>query len=102
MSIYTGLANIVTRVHQYVFMMHRFISGSDVDKFGGIPVPVFLFLFVGIGLSILLKYTRTRMEIYFTGANKRAAWISGIAIFNRFLRGDYYDSFRQKENGRYK
>ena len=34
----------------------------------------------GIGLSILLKYTKTGKEIYFTGANKRAAWISGINI----------------------
>lgn len=80
MSIFGGLANVVTRGQSIFLYDAPFYLWLGRGHLLGIPVPVILFLFVGIVLSTLLRFTRTGKEIYFTGANKRAAWISGINI----------------------
>lgn len=80
MSIFGGFANLVTRGQSIFLYDAPFYLWLGRGHLGGIPVPVILFLFVGIVLSIFLRFTKTGKEIYFTGANKRAAWISGINV----------------------
>ncbi|PKM81203.1 MAG: ribose ABC transporter permease [Firmicutes bacterium HGW-Firmicutes-14] len=80
MSVFGGLANVATRgqsIFLYDSPLYLWLGRGYI---GGIPVPVIIFLSVGIILSLLLRFTKTGKEIYFTGANKRAAWISGINI----------------------
>jgi len=78
MSVFAGLANVVTRGQSIFLYDSPLYLSLGRGYIAGIPVPVIIFLFVGIVLSIMLRYTKTGKEIYFTGANKRAAWVSGI------------------------
>ncbi len=78
MSVFAGFANVVTRGQSVFLYDAPFYLSLGRGYIAGIPVPVIIFLSVGILLSIMLKYTKTGKEIYFTGANTRAAWISGI------------------------
>ena len=80
MSIFGGLANVVTRGQSIFLYDLPFYLWLGRGQIAGIPVPIILFLLVGMVLSIFLMFTKTGKEIYFTGGNKRAAWISGINI----------------------
>lgn len=80
MSVFGGLANVITSGQSIFLYDSPFYLWLGRGYVLGIPVPVIIFLMVGIVLSLWLKLTKSGREIYFTGANKKAAWISGISI----------------------
>ena len=80
MSVFGGLANVITSGQSIFLYESPFYLWLGRGYVAGMPVPVIIFIFVGIVLSLLLKFTKTGKEVYFTGANKKAAWISGINI----------------------
>lgn len=80
MSVFGGLANVVTSGQSIFLYDLPFYLSLGRGHLLGIPNPVILFLLVGIVLTILLRFTKVGKELYFTGANKRAAWISGINV----------------------
>ena len=76
--IYQGFAEMST-VGQPVYIhsaapYHWLAQGTIL----GIPVGVYFFVLLAVILAIVLKSTRLGKEAYFTGANPRAAWLSGV------------------------
>lgn len=49
-------------------------------NFLGIPLSTVFFLACAVILLIMLQFTRFGKEMYFTGANTRAAWIAGVKV----------------------
>lgn len=78
MSVFGGLANVITSGQSIFLYKAPFYLSLGKGYIAGIPVPVVIFLIVGVLFSLLLKYTKSGRELYFTGANQKAGWISGI------------------------
>jgi ribose/xylose/arabinose/galactoside ABC-type transport system permease subunit len=56
----------------------RALSPLGADKLAGIPVPMWLFAGVAGVAAVVLARTRLGRRLYATGANRRAAGLSGI------------------------
>ena len=81
MSIYTGLAFIISNSQaKFITPTHSLFGTMAKGDLGGIPNTFILFLVVTIVLWVIASKTSFGKSIYYTGANKRAAWMSGIRI----------------------
>lgn len=81
MSIFSGLASIITNA-QAKFMTPAYPIFTTLSKgdLGGIPVTFVICLILAVLFWIITSKTKFGKDIYYTGANKRAAWMSGIRI----------------------
>ena len=81
MSIFSGLASIITNA-QAKFMTSAYPIFTTLSKgdLGGIPVTFVICLILAVLFWIITSKTKFGKDIYYTGANKRAAWMSGIRI----------------------
>ncbi len=86
MSIYRGIAYIITGGWPVLDIPESFRKTLDGDIFGFIPSSVLLLLIVGIIMWIVLKYTRFGNYIYALGSNEEATRLSGVNVeFNKML-----------------
>lgn len=77
-SVYNGLANIVANgqaVYLYEAPVYLYLGKEST---AGIPNPVIVFLIIILIFIFITKCTKFGRELYFTGANVRAAYLSGI------------------------
>ena len=81
MSIFSGLASIITNA-QAKFMTSAYPIFTTLSKgdLGGIPVTFVICLILAVLFWTITSKTKFGKDIYYTGANKRAAWMSGIRI----------------------
>jgi ribose/xylose/arabinose/galactoside ABC-type transport system permease subunit len=80
MSVFGGLAQLISHgqsVFLYKSPIYLWLGRGYIV---GIPVPAVILIIVGILLTLMLVKTKLGKEIYFTGANKIAARISGIEV----------------------
>ena len=86
MSIYRGVAYIITGGWPILDIPEGFRHALDGDIFGFIPSSVLLLVIVGILMWIILKYTRFGNYIYALGSNEEATKLSGVNVdFNKML-----------------
>ena len=86
MSIYRGIAYIITGGWPVLDIPENFRKALDGDLFGFIPASVLLLFAVGILMWIILKYTRFGNYIYALGSNEEATKLSGVNVdFNKML-----------------
>lgn len=81
MSMYLGLAYIVSRAQGFFFTdQHPIVNTLAKGNVGGIPVSFIIYLVLIAICWFMTARTRFGRDIYYTGANKRAAFMSGINI----------------------
>ena len=86
MSIYRGVAYIITGGWPVLDIPENFRQALDGDIFGVIPSSVVLLFVVGIIIWIILKYTRFGNYIYALGSNEEATKLSGVDVdFNKMM-----------------
>ena len=86
MSIYRGVAYIITGGWPVLDIPENFRKALDGDIFGHIPASVVLLFVVGILMWIILKYTRFGNYIYALGSNEEATKLSGVNVdFNKMM-----------------
>ena len=86
MSIYRGVAYIITGGWPVLDIPENFRQALDGDIFGFIPSSVVLLFVVGIIIWIILKYTRFGNYIYALGSNEEATKLSGVNVdFNKMM-----------------
>ena len=86
MSIYRGIAYIITGGWPVLDIPESFRKALDGDIFGFIPASVLLLFVVGILMWLILKYTRFGNYIYALGSNEEATKLSGVNVdFNKML-----------------
>ena len=86
MSIYRGVAYIITGGWPVLDIPENFRKALDGDIFGVIPSSVVLLFIVGIIIWIILKYTRFGNYIYALGSNEEATKLSGVNVdFNKMM-----------------
>jgi ribose/xylose/arabinose/galactoside ABC-type transport system permease subunit len=81
MSLFGGLASIVVNA-QTKFISDIYVTFNAIAKGTvlGIPATFIICLIVALLCWTLTAKTRFGRGIYYTGANKRAAWMSGVNI----------------------
>lgn len=81
MSLFGGLASIVvnaqTKFISDIYILFTSITKSEIV---GIPSTFIICLVVALICGLLTSKTRFGKNLYYTGANKRAAWLSGVNI----------------------
>ena len=86
MSIYRGVAYIITGGWPVLDIPENFRKALDGDIFGVIPSSVVLLFVVGIIIWIILKYTRFGNYIYALASNEEATKLSGVNVdFNKMM-----------------
>ena len=86
MSIYRGVAYIITGGWPVLDIPENFRKALDGDIFGVIPSSVVLLFVVGIIIWIILKYTRFGNYFYALGSNEEATKLSGVNVdFNKMM-----------------
>ena len=86
MSIYRGVAYIITGGWPVLDIPENFRKALDGDIFEVIPSSVVLLFVVGIIIWIILKYTRFGNYIYALGSNEEATKLSGVNVdFNKMM-----------------
>lgn len=82
LSIYAGLALIVTRgqaSYLYDFDIYLWLGKGYLL---GLPVSVIFFILIMIVGTVFLVFTKRGKQLIYTGTNNRAAWCSGIKVDN--------------------
>ncbi len=86
MSIYRGIAYIITGGWPVLDIPESFRRALDGDIFGFVPSSVLLLAIIGIIMWLVLKYTRFGNYIYALGSNEEATKLSGVNVeFNKML-----------------
>lgn len=80
-SVYGGLASILVKAQKkYITEVYTLTIRLAKGSIFGIPIPLFVCLGFAILFEIMLRKTAFGKQIYYTGMNKRAAWMSGVNI----------------------
>jgi ribose/xylose/arabinose/galactoside ABC-type transport system permease subunit len=80
-SVYGGLASTLVKAQKkYITEMYTLTIGFAKGSIFGIPIPLFVGVFFAIAFEIILRKTSFGKQIYYTGMNKRASWMSGVNI----------------------
>jgi len=83
MSLFGGLASIVVNAQtKFISDIYPVFTSIAKGEILGIPSTFIICLIVALLCWLLTSKTRFGRSIYYTGANKRAAWLSGINIEN--------------------
>ena len=80
MSLYRGIAYILTGGWPVLNIPKNFRSMVDGDILYNIPVSIFILLLFAFLTHILLKYTRFGIYIYALGGNEEATRLSGVSV----------------------
>lgn len=80
--VYRGLADIIVS-GQYKYITEKHVVTTQIAKESilGIPIPFFIFIIVFLALWFITSKTSFGKNLYYTGSNSRAAWLSGIHIY---------------------
>lgn len=76
--VYGGLANIVCggkAVYPYQLPLYIWIGKGSVM---GIPFPIIVFAGITVTSTVILSFTTFGRWIYYTGANTKVSWYSGV------------------------
>lgn len=80
-SIYSGLASILVRAQKkYITEMYPVTLKLAKGSVLGIPTPLLVCVLLALGFYFVLSRTTLGKQVYYTGANRRAAWMSGVEI----------------------
>lgn len=83
MSVFNGLAAILVRAQKkYITDLYTITLSLAKGSILGIPIPLFICILFALLFEFVLRKTSLGKKIYYTGANKRAAWMSGVNIDN--------------------
>lgn len=78
--VYGGIANIVANGQAtYLYDAQLWLTLGK-DNFLGIPWPVIIFILLIVIFTVIMARTRFGRQVYFTGSNSNAGWLSGINI----------------------
>lgn len=81
MSIYSGLASIIVNGQtKFITEAHPIITSVAKGAVFDVPNTFIICIIVAFLCWLLTSKTQFGRSIYYTGANKRAAWMSGINI----------------------
>lgn len=80
LSIFGGLANILTKGQAIFLYDSPLYLMVGRGYFAGIPIPAIIFAITSVAIYFFLMNTKFGKEVYFTGANEKAARISGVNI----------------------
>ncbi len=78
MSVYGGLANIVANGQATYLYDAQLYLDLGKGALAGIPIPVVVFLLGILIFSVLMSKTKFGKQVYYTGANSKAAYLAGI------------------------
>lgn len=80
-SVFNGLAAILVRAQKkYITDLYTITLSLAKGSILGIPIPLFVCIALAAGFEFMLRKTAFGKQIYYTGANKRASWMSGVNI----------------------
>jgi len=80
MSLYRGIAYVLTGGWPVLNIPKSFRSMVDGDILYNIPVSIFILLLFALLTHILLKYTRFGIYVYALGGNEEATRLSGVSV----------------------
>jgi len=80
-SVFNGLAAILVKAQKkYITDIYEITLSVAKGSILGIPIPLLVCLVLAILFQFILRKTSFGKHIYYTGTNKRAAWMSGVNI----------------------
>lgn len=80
-SVFNGLAAILVRAQKkYITDLYQITLSLAKGSIFGIPIPLFVCVLLAVLFEFLLRKSAFGKQIYYTGANKRASWMSGVDI----------------------
>ncbi|MDR1048269.1 MAG: ABC transporter permease [Synergistaceae bacterium] len=79
-SLYGGLAYLLSSGKVVLFYQAPRFLWLGRGMVGSVPVPVIFALAVLAVMYVVLQFTKFGREVYFTGANPLAAWLSGVNV----------------------
>jgi ribose/xylose/arabinose/galactoside ABC-type transport system permease subunit len=80
LSVYGGLANVVAVGQaKYLYGLESYLW-TGRGYIVGIPVPVVIFLLMILTCFLFQTFSKLGRNVYYTGANKLAAYYSGISV----------------------
>ena len=80
-SVYGGFASMLVKAQKkYITEVYTITTGLAKGTILGIPIPLFVCIFLAILFELMLRKTAFGKQIYYTGMNKRASWMSGVDI----------------------
>jgi ribose/xylose/arabinose/galactoside ABC-type transport system permease subunit len=82
LSIYAGFALVAARGQAIYLYDYAHYLWLGKEYLFGLPVPVVFFIVIAILGFLFLTFTKKGKQIYYTGANNRAALCSGIKVEN--------------------
>lgn len=83
-SVYGGLASILVRAQKkYITELYPITLRVAKGSIFKIPIPLFLCVILAVLLDFILRKTAFGKMIYYTGVNKRAAWMSGVNVASK-------------------
>lgn len=78
-SVYGGFASMLVRAQKkYITEVYTLTTGLAKGSLFGIPIPLFVCIFFVVVFEFMLRKTAFGKQIYYTGMNKRASWMSGV------------------------
>ena len=78
MNLFSGLAYLLTSGLNILLYNAPLYKKMGTGLWFGIPISFVIFLGFALVLHIVLTYTAFGKKLYFTGANSKAAWLSGV------------------------
>jgi ribose/xylose/arabinose/galactoside ABC-type transport system permease subunit len=79
-SLYGGIAYLLSSGKVALFYQAPHFLWLGRGMLGSVPVPVVVTFVILIVMYIFLQFTKWGKEVYFTGANPLAAWLSGVNV----------------------
>jgi len=80
-SVFNGLAAILVRAQKkYITDLYHITLTLAKGSIFGIPIPLLLCVALAFMFEFMLRKSAFGKKIYYTGANKRASWMSGVDI----------------------
>ena len=78
MNLFAGLAYLLTAGLPILLYNAPLYKKMGTGTLAGFPFSFVVFILLALIMHFILTYTSFGKELYFTGANSRAAWLSGI------------------------
>lgn len=86
MSIYRGIAYVITKGWPVLNMPAQFRSMLDGDILGNIPISIFILFGFAVISHVLLKYVKFGTYVFAMGGNEEATKLSGVNVdFNKIM-----------------
>lgn len=79
-SVFGGLALVASKGQASYLYESDFYLWVGKGYFLGVPIPVIIFIVITLICFLFLNLTKTGRYFYYSGANDKAAWCSGIRV----------------------